>query len=185
MIFILTGSIYSGKTTFLKKVVNELKRQNLKIDGFLSDAVLKNQERIGYDLFDLSEERSIPFIRKKGEKGWEKIGSFFFIPQSLTHAKNIILRSNEADILVVDEVGPQELTGKGLWPALKQVIFLPQKVCLLVVRRNILKDFVEIVKEKEVKIFDVRKKGIFSQIIEEIKRNMKSFQKSSKVYENK
>jgi len=44
MIFILTGPVHSGKTTFLKKVVNELKEQNFQIDGFLSEAVLKNQE---------------------------------------------------------------------------------------------------------------------------------------------
>lgn len=153
------------------KVVSELKEQNLKIDGFLSEVVLKNKKRVGYDLFDLREERSFPFIRTKGEKGWEKIGSFFFIPQSLAKAKNIILRSKEVDVLVVDEVGPQELEGKGLWPALKQVIFLPEKRSLLVVRKNVLKDFLEIAKEREVKIFDVKRKEIFFQMIEQIKRN--------------
>lgn len=153
------------------KVVSELKEQNLKIDGFLSEVVLKNKKRVGYDLFDLREERSFPFIRTKGEKGWEKIGSFFFIPQSLAKAKNIILRSKEVDVLVVDEVGPQELEGKGLWPALKQVIFLPKKRSLLVVRKNVLNDFLEMVKEKEVKIFDVKKKEIFFQMIEQINRN--------------
>lgn len=153
------------------KVVSELKKQNLKIDGFLSEVVLKNKKRVGYDLFDLRDERSFPFIRTKGEKGWEKIGSFFFIPQSLAKAKNIILRSKEVDVLVVDEVGPQELEGKGLWPALKQVIFLPEKRSLLVVRKNVLKDFLEIAKEREVKIFDVKRKEIFFQMIEQIKRN--------------
>lgn len=172
MIFVVTGPIHSGKTTFLKKVVDELKNKNLKIDGFLSKMALENQGIIGYDLFDLREERTTPFIRKQGNKEWERIGFYFFIPPGLSKAKSIIIRSRETDILAVDEVGPLELAGKGLWPALKQIIFLPQKKCLLVVRINILEDFLTMLKGQEVKIFDVRRKGIFSQMNEEIQKNV-------------
>lgn len=170
MIFVLTGPVHSGKTTVLKKVVYELKEQNVKIDGFLSEAIWKNQEAMGYDLFDLKEERSIPYIRRRGEKGWQKIGSYFFIPQSLAEARKIILRGKDADILVVDEVGPLEFAGKGLWPTLEQVIFQPTTSYLLIVRENILEDFLKILGNSEAKVFDIRNKEIFPQMIEEIKR---------------
>jgi len=169
MIFILTGSVHSGKTTLLKKVIRELKRQKYRVNGFVSEAVWTRGETVGYDLFDLKKERSIPFIRKTGEKEWQKIGSYFFIPQSLAEAEKIILRAKEADILVVDEVGPLELSGKGFWPALKQVIFHPLNSYLLVVRINILKDFLAMLGKSEVKIFDIKNKDIFVQLIEEIK----------------
>ena len=169
MIFILTGPVHSGKTTLLKKVVRELKEKKYRIDGFLSETVWKKEEIVGYDLFDLKKERSIPFIRKTGEKEWQKIGSYFFIPQSLDEAEKIIVRGKEADILVVDEVGPLELSGKGFWPALKQVIFHPLNSYLLVVRINILKDFLAMLGKSKVKIFDIKNKDIFAQLIEEIK----------------
>ena len=169
MIFILTGPVHSGKTTLLKEVVRELKEKKYRIDGFLSEAVWTREETVGYDLFDLKKERSIPLIRRTGEEEWQKIGSYFFIPQSLTEAEKIILRGKEADILVVDEVGPLELSGRGFWPALKQVVFQPLTSYILVIRKNIIKDFLAMLGKSEVKIFDIKNKDIFAQLIEEIK----------------
>ncbi len=153
----------------LKNIVRELKEQKYKIDGFLSEAAWKKEEAIGYDLFDLKEERSIPFIRRTGEEEWQKIGAYFFIPQSLAEAEKIILRGKEADILVVDEVGPLELSGKGFWPALKQVVFQPLTSFLFVVRITIPEDFLARLGMSEVKIFDIKNKDSFAQLIEEIK----------------
>jgi len=169
MIFILTGPVHSGKTTLLKNVVQELKRKKYRIDGFLSEPIRKSEETVGYDLFDLREEKSTPFIRRTGERKWQKIGSYFFIPRGLAEAEKIILREKDVDILVVDEVGPLELSGKGFWPALKQVIFSPLNIYLLVTRINILEDFLRTLGKCEVKIFDIKNKKIFSRLIEDIK----------------
>ena len=169
MIFILTGPIHSGKTTLLKKVARELKEQKYRLEGFLSEAVWEKEETVGYDLFDLKEEKSIPFIRKTGEKEWQKIGSYFFIPQGLAEAEEIILRGKEADILVVDEVGPLELSGKGFWPALKQVVFHPLNNFLLVMRINIIEEFLAMLDRGKVKIFNIKNKEVFHSLIEEIK----------------
>jgi len=169
MIFILTGPVHSGKTTLLKKAVRELKEKKYRIDGFLSETVWRKEEIVGYDLFDLKKERSIPLIRRTGEEEWQKIGSYFFIPQSLAEAEKIILRGKEADILVVDEVGPLELSGRGFWPALKQVVFQPLTSYILVIRKNIIKDFLAMHGKSKVKIFDIKNKDILAQLIEEIK----------------
>ncbi len=170
MIYLLTGPIHSGKTTLLREVVQEMKRENLNVHGFLSEVILKNEKVIGYDLFDLKEEKAIPFIRKGGEKEWQKIGSFYFIPQSLAEASKIILRSHGADLLVVDEVGPLEMGGKGLWPALEQVIFQPRAKYLLVARTSVLEDFLKFLGKSKVSIFDIREKDVLSRMLEEIKK---------------
>ena len=169
MIFILTGPVHSGKTTLLKRLVRELKGQKYRLDGFLSEAVREKEETVGYDLFDLKRERSIPFIRRTGEKEWQRIGSYFFIPQGLAEAEKIILRGIEADILVVDEVGPLELSGKGFWPVLKQVIFKPLPSFLFVMRIAVLRDFLAILGKGETKIFNIKSKEVFHRLIEEIK----------------
>ena len=164
MIFILTGPVHSGKTTFLKKLVDELKVNKLKINGFLSEAVLENKEIFGYDLYDMKNEQSIPFIRREGEEEWEKIGSYFFIPEALAHVKKMIFQSRGVDILVIDEIGPLELRGKGLWPALRKVFSSPPKGLILVVRKNILKDFLRLLRGREIRIFDIEEKNTYSQM---------------------
>ena len=170
MIYILTGPVHSRKTTLVKKLSCELKKQKVRIDGFLSEVVLKDYKVIGYDLFNLKEEKSIPFIRRTGEEEWEKIGSYFFVPQSLAEANRIILGGRNVDIFFVDEIGPLELAGKGLWPALKQVIFKPLTKYLLVVRINILEDFLEVLNQSNIIVFNIKNSEIFPQMIKEIKK---------------
>ena len=170
MIFILTGPVNSGKTTFLKRIVEELKSQKFTIDGFLSEAILQNQEKTGYDLLELRSGKSIPLIRKSGRQEWQKVGPFFFIPEGLSWAKEIILRSREAEILVVDEIGPLELSGKGFWPVLEKVIFHRVQKFLFVLRRSALEDFLRSVAKIKVKIFDLEEEEVFSRLIEEIKK---------------
>ncbi len=160
MIYILTGPVHSGKTTLLKKITLELKHQRFKVDGFLSESLWDNQKIIGYDLLDLREDKSCPFIRKAGEKDWDRIGSFYFIPETLDLAKHIIKRAKKMDICVVDEVGPLELSGKGLWPALKEALSKSQPQYLLVVRITILKKFLSKIKREDVRVFDMEEKGM-------------------------
>jgi len=142
VINILTGPVHSGKTTFLKNSIPILREKNLGIDGYLSEAAWENKEFIGYDLVDLKENRHLPFIRKQGQQEWLRIGHFFFLPETLDIAKIIIRRSKKEGLCVVDEVGPLELKGKGVWPALEDVLMIPEQDLLLVVREAILKDFI-------------------------------------------
>lgn len=168
MIFILSGPVHSGKTTFLKRIVYELKKEKIEMEGLLSETVPENQEVVGYNLFDIKKEESIPFIRKEGERDWQRVGSFFFIPQGLARAKEIIFRGKEDVLLIVDEVGPLELRGEGLWPALMEVIFEPSKRSILVIRANILEDFLALLDKSEVKVFDIEDKEAFPRLIKEI-----------------
>jgi len=161
MIFILTGPQHSGKTTLLMRTTNKLKKKKIPIEGFLSLAVTRRDSDSGYDLFDLTEEVSVPFIRRKGEKDWETIGLFYFIPQGLARAKKLIFRSSEDSILIIDEIGPLELKGRGLWPAVKEVIYSDWRIFLVVVRRSILADFLKILKGKKVQIFDIEHGSVF------------------------
>ncbi len=172
MIFILTGPVHSGKTTLLKRIVQEFKRKKLAVDGFLNEAVFKGQERIGYDLFDLKGKKSTPFIRRAGEKDWQRVGPNFLVPSGLEEAQRIISRSQNSDICVVDEVGPLELSGNGIWPALKPILIPTLIPFLITVRKSILKDFLSILGETDTKVFDVGEKDVYSQLIEEITKTI-------------
>lgn len=176
MIFILTGPVHSGKTTLLKNINQELRRKELKTDGFLSESRWEDQEILGYDLLDLSGEKSYPFIRKSGEMNWDRIGPFYFIPETLDLAKQIIKRAQNSDMCVIDEVGPLELTGKGFWTELQASLSSIRPHHLLVVRVSILEKFLTRINRKDVKVFDVQDE----QTSDEMLRSLSSEQLRSR-----
>jgi nucleoside-triphosphatase THEP1 len=146
-----------------------LKEKGVEIGGFLSVAIWNGDECSGYDLYDLKEEELISFIRTAGERAWQNVGPYFFIPDGLERAKNILLQSRNADLLVVDEVGPLELSGEGLWPVLKDVISNCGMDCLLVVRKSILGDLLKILSGFDVKVFHIQDEGTFARIMNEFR----------------
>lgn len=158
MIHILTGPVHSGKTTLLKKTIPLLKEKALRIDGYLSESVWKNNECLGYKLVDLKNQRSYPFIAREGKEGWEKIGPFFLVPDSLSRAKKIIHRTRNSDLAVVDEVGPLELSGKGVWPSLAEAVSSPRLDLLLVIRDSVLDEFCSIFKRNAVLLYSIKEK---------------------------
>lgn len=156
MIFILSGPVHGGKTTLLENSLAGWASRGLAFGGFLSVAVLDGQGRTEYDLLDLKEGRRLPFLRRTGEPEAERTGPFFFVGRTLELARAIILRAGPGELLIVDEVGPLELQGSGLWPALREVIFRPDVKTVLVVREEILEKFVASLGAAVPLIFDVR-----------------------------
>ena len=122
--YILTGKIHSGKTTFLQKLCNSLKKENKRINGILSRAHFIGDAHIGYDCVNIKTGETFPLLRTEGKPDWEHIGPYFFIPDGLAKAKKAILDFKGSDITIIDEIGPKELEKKGFWPELSYVMEL-------------------------------------------------------------
>ena len=170
MILILTGPVGSGKTTLLKRVAVSLKEHDVRFTGYLSDRIMDGQETLGYNLVDVCDGEALPFLRKEGGEGWPRAGSFFITPEGVQAAWNIIRHNRAGELLIVDEIGPEELDGGGVWPALKNVLFIPSFWGLCVVRETILDNFRMILENQPMKIFDVRNAGAFKGIIDAVLR---------------
>jgi nucleoside-triphosphatase THEP1 len=168
MIFILTGEVGSGKTTLLKKIVAELKLRGMEVDGFLSDRITDGEETVGYDLFDLKKRTRIPFLRRNGRAGWQKVGPYFALPAGLAEAEKIIGRSSTKELLVIDEAGPLELEGKGCWPALSQRLPELSRRFFLVIRKSILGDYLKILGPAPAEIFEAREADL-SRIVDTVR----------------
>jgi nucleoside-triphosphatase THEP1 len=172
MIFVLTGPVHSGKTSLLRKLVGEWNGQRIGLDGFLSLAVHKDGELIGYDLFDLKRKKTLPYLRKEDAADREKVGLFFFIPEALEAAKRMLLRRRQKDFLIIDEAGPLEIRGGGIWPALQTVLSNPALRCLLVVRRSAIAEFRDRLKAVPFQVFDIENRDTPALLREKIQKSL-------------
>ena len=162
----------------MKNILLPLREQDLSIDGYLSEAIRKHGHTQGYDLYDLIEDRYYPFIRKEGQEDWQSIGPFFFLPETLDLAKNIISRSAKAHLCVVDEVGPLELDGLGVWPAIADVFRLYRGDFLLVIRDTILENFLARMERDDKEVYPIEQENIQSALTGSIISNLNKRRKS-------
>jgi nucleoside-triphosphatase THEP1 len=160
MILVLTGPVHGGKTTFLEGSVARWAARGLVCGGFLSIAASDPDGGKGYDLLELRSGRRRPFLRLQGVPGAERTGPFSFVPETLDRARTLIREAAPAELLVVDEVGPLELRGGGLWADLERTVARPGRKTLMVVREEILEDVVAALAPLIPFVFDVRDPGV-------------------------
>jgi nucleoside-triphosphatase THEP1 len=140
VITILTGPVGGGKTTFLERGLPSLLERHPRLDGYLSLRVLAGGDTAGYDLRDLRTAERIPLLRRCGEADGFRVGPYVLLPRGLAAAEEIIRRGAAADLLIVDEVGPLELAGGGVWPALIGEFAGRDRPALVVVRETLVDD---------------------------------------------
>ncbi len=140
-VFILSGPVHSGKTTFLEERAALAREQGVPVQGYLSPSIWSEKRHIGYDLLSLAEGQAFPFIREKGWLEGQNVGPYFLIPETLALAQRIIRQASGARLLVVDEIGPLELEGKGVWPALADALDKSPRRILVTIRDGLVDPF--------------------------------------------
>ena len=108
--FFLTGRPGIGKTTVLLRIVEELKKRDLKIGGLISQEIRRAGTRVGFKIIDLDSGREGWLAHVRQPVG-PKVGKYRVCMKDLESiGVDAILRAlREADIVVIDEIGPMEL----------------------------------------------------------------------------
>jgi nucleoside-triphosphatase THEP1 len=164
MLLILTGRVHSGKTTRLRQLVSDWRTRGIALDGYLSPAVFESGRRLGYDWLDLETGLCEPFLRRRGEADWERVGPYFFIPPTMEKAKRKIRTHDRRNLLIVDEIGPLEIRGGGVWPALAGILAAPLLCCLVVVREDILDRFGRVAPVQPERVFAIEESAFPSEL---------------------
>ncbi len=121
-IIIISGNIQQGKTTFVRKVINRLQRQNVEIGGFMSNVVYEGENRVGYKLENLSTGDSMELCSIVRHAEWKKQGKFYFNPEALLSGIKILeFETQNPDLIVIDEIGPLEAKSEGWSPAIQKI----------------------------------------------------------------
>jgi len=135
-VFIVTGSIRGGKTTFAKELINLLKGTNIKVGGLLSERVMDGTITTGYDLVNIETGEKEAFLRQDTEPGGGRIGRYTISTSGLAIGRNILssLVDHERKLVVIDEVGLLEIQNNGWAESIDDMIRNSSNHLLITVR---------------------------------------------------
>ncbi|NSW46398.1 MAG: DUF2478 domain-containing protein [Bacteroidales bacterium] len=156
-VLIITGKEKVGKSTFLGKLVYELKARGLVIGGFVSPAVFEQNQHKGYNLLHLISQQEIPLSRTEPMAGAPKVGNYYFNPQSLEEGNRWLQIENieQTDLVVIDEIGPWELRRQGWANNLTAIAKNYPNPIILVVRASIVDKVISHWGFQEVSVIDI------------------------------
>jgi nucleoside-triphosphatase THEP1 len=138
-IFILTGERLAGKTTFLKELIRIIRERGLKPAGFVSEGIHDDKDRVGFNLTDI-ETGAQTVLCSTGERpGMLRQGRFWFSSEALKTGEEIISNAvaSGAPVIVIDEVGPLEISGKGWHDAIERAVSASDSVQVWTVRTSL------------------------------------------------
>jgi len=113
-IYILTGATGSGKTTLLQKWA-----EGRDVSGILTPVI--DGKRF---FMDLKTKELFPMEAGEGETNMLKVGRYAFSVAAFHRAKQILSEASngKSDWIVVDEIGPLELEGKGFCDEVRSLL---------------------------------------------------------------
>lgn len=137
-VFIVTGTIGEGKTAWLAKLAGLLKEKGVRVGGILALRIVEEDRTTGYDISDISTGARTPFLRHTGseEMGVERFtiyDSGYDTGKSILHPE----ANKDKDVVIIDEVGPLELHGKGWSERLAWLLNETSAILIIAVRKSL------------------------------------------------
>ncbi|OGU64351.1 MAG: hypothetical protein A2499_06250 [Stygiobacter sp. RIFOXYC12_FULL_38_8] len=135
---IVTGKIKTGKTTRLMRWATSQKN----IDGIFQPVI--DDKRFVYHI----GSRTLKPLETSETENVTSIGKYNFSNQTFAWSQKILsdYAAKNLDWIIVDEIGPLELQGKGLEPVISKLLSERENIhskILCVVRDSILEKFIE------------------------------------------
>jgi nucleoside-triphosphatase THEP1 len=136
-VILLTGPQGSGKTGSVVSLAETLRRNGVSVRGVASVCLMDQGRRTGYDALDLSTGDRVALCRTDVPDQLLSAGQFSFFPEGFEFGFRVLLNNRHRehpDLVILDEVGPLELDGKGWAPALSEILAGDAQLLLLTVR---------------------------------------------------
>lgn len=141
-IYLLSGEVHSGKSTFMGQLADACLEKELTLAGFVATGTFNDDRRDSFILRDLSSDASFLLGTIEKRANWIKHRDFYFDPAAIARGEELIRTGleNKVDLIILDELGPMELAGNGWSGAIRMLeenFKIPQ---VWVVRKRIIKE---------------------------------------------
>jgi nucleoside-triphosphatase len=120
----VTGAPGVGKTTLMQRIHDHYKNKGLRVDGMVTREVRKGDERIGFKITDLSSGAE-GWLARLGESVGPRVGKYNVDSEDLEEiGVRALQRAAErsADLVLVDEIGPMEMTSSAFRDTLARLL---------------------------------------------------------------
>ncbi len=132
MLIIITGAIGIGKTTVCRKVIDLAKRLGYSCGGIITPKTTQGDIIIE----DIQTARTMTLATLRKIYQGPSIGKYYFNQTGIEFGIRAIDTAKESSVLLIDEVGPLELSGGGFAQALVSNNINEFKNSILVIRRE-------------------------------------------------
>lgn len=141
-VIVIKGTKHGGKTTYAEKVAKQLKDNDLQVYGFLAKGTFKNNIRAEFKIYDLNTGENKLLCKAVGNENQKSVGRFYFNDEGLEFGKNILKVQNtkNADYILIDELGPFELKGKGWSNSIEKLSEINTHTMIWVIRKSLVYD---------------------------------------------
>jgi len=136
-IILWVGPKHSGKTTAAARLVHAARDGGFVVAGCLAPSVYANDLLLGFDVVNLRSGERAPLARRETGPGQDR--QFRFLAEGLALGNEALdpTATQDADLILVDEYGPLELTFQGWRTAGDRLMTSTDAVLLLVVREEL------------------------------------------------
>jgi nucleoside-triphosphatase THEP1 len=154
-VYIIAGDQREGKTTFLKEVTIKLTTRGTPVEGIMAEGLDKDGERTGFQLVNISNDKSIVLCSVHPKPDWEKTGKYYFNPEGLEFGRKVLNQISADSIVIIDEIGPLEMKGGGWSAPVQKILENYDNTMIWVVRRSLTEQIIHKFELKNVFILDV------------------------------
>ncbi|MCS4541046.1 MAG: NTPase [Euryarchaeota archaeon] len=107
---VITGPPGIGKTSICQKVIESLKSKDFKVGGMLSSEVREKGSRVGFKILNISTNQE-GWLAHINQKVGPQVSKYRVILEDIEKigTKAIEKAIEEADVILIDELGPMEL----------------------------------------------------------------------------
>lgn len=138
ILFLITGSRGSGKTTFCDLLARSAREAGWNVAGIISRPVFEGSQRTAIDAEDLSSG-AVRRLAVRSQSPTPGSKHWAFDDAALDWGNHVFSNSTPCDLLIVDELGPLEIDrGEGWQAGLAAVNSKAYAVAVVVVRAELL-----------------------------------------------